>query len=463
MNIRLNINKIKTIILYLIAGLPGCCLILGSVKLRLSLLLGIGFIVLYALLNTKTFYKELKQTFSNVFGKILLVWIIWCFISVIYNVIFSGYSLTAGLYYFFFHGILLILMPYYLAYTIVTKMKNEQVIKYYLIFVFIIYVLGLINYIFLYSGIPFLQSFFSDYIVNTRQDSGYSELFRVKSTFVEPSYFANFICCNLPLCYLFVNAKFQISSNKTFNYIVKNTMWIVAWFLIVTTKSPIFILFAVLISFAYVLFYINKEYLKRFFIIFTILLLFLFLFNILIIDNINIDISQTFIKRIQATIDSFGSFEKFIIVETSLATRIVNYVNQFILFTNNIIFGVGYGNIIEPLRHQFSLSPLPLTYEIKGKLATGMANSTIAWMSLAETGLIGTLLLYTFFFVIIRKTIYLVKLLKNTNNVFFIRGILWAFFIITIISFYDGEFAGIIVVLYAFMAGYYPKLIKKNN
>ncbi len=471
MQVRINILKIKTILLFLISGLPGCCLIFGALKLRLSLILTFGFLIFYIIFAFKKFLKEIFQTFiNNKYSRFLLLWLGWCFITGIIACIFGHYNFGKFLYYFIFHGVLLVCVPYYLAFNIIQNTPTNKIIKYYYIFLICIYTLGLINFIFVHSGNSFLQTFFDYTLTNTRQQTIYSECLRTKSTFVEPSFFANFICLHLPLLYEFSRNKYKIFESKNLNLFSKNLMIPIAWFLIVSTYSPIFLIFGVLLTIIYFASSIN---LKRFFNIQNLVILaLLIIFSILIglVVNIsgviNIDISETFLKRITKTINNLSSFEAFIQAEPSLATRIVSMINQFIIGMHNPIFGVGYGNLSGVLDSQLLKSPVMLTYELFDviKDGTSVVNVFIFWTTLAETGFIGLILFYLFLFVIIKQGLKLLTYMRGKTKLFF-KSLCWGVCFFTAVSIYDGEFATHILMIIGFIAGYGVCLSRnvKNN
>jgi O-antigen ligase len=126
--------------------------------------------------------------------------------------------------------------------------------------------------------------------------------------------------------------------------------------------------------------------------------------NILSVGN-NLDISETFLNRVVITFKNIDNYEGLIAAEPSLATRIGLYVNYFILGLKNPILGIGYGNLTYLIDRQLALSPIPLTSELTARF-THNAQSTggspnIFFRFLAETGIVGIIFLYLFFFSLI--------------------------------------------------------------
>ena len=129
----ISITKIKILLLFIISALPGCCLLIGSTKLRLSLLVTLSFLIVYSTICHKQFINEIVGTFRNKSGRILLLWLIWNFITGIIAVIYQNYNIWQFLYYFVFHCILLVCIWYYLEFTIIQKASVYYIIKCYVI------------------------------------------------------------------------------------------------------------------------------------------------------------------------------------------------------------------------------------------------------------------------------------------------------------------------------------------
>ena len=454
MNIKVNSTKTKMILLLILSGLPGCCLIFGSIKLRLSLIFIIGFLILYTFLKYKEFIKEIIESFSNKCGKILFLWLVLCFISGIIACCFRNYNFGEFLYYYIFHAILLVYIPYYLAFNASQRMQLSKIIKYYFIFLITIYILVIIHFIFIHSNIPFLQTIFDYTLTNTRQETIYSEVLRTKSTFVEPSFFARFICLNLLLVYEFSRSKFRLFKNRLLNIFTKKLFPYISWFLLIATKSPIFLIVGIIIT----LLYFRKILLKRTIII-PVTCLAIILIVIALNSSIISIINASYLRRVINVINSLDSFEAFIGLESSLATRIINLTNQFILFVHNPLFGVGYGNISSLLASQLINSPLALTSEISRAISNDeMAfNSSILFSSLAGTGIITTMVLYSFF---IKAFQYVKNDIKfmNLNYTFFMRGLMFYILVFFIISIYTSELSPHKMIIFGLISGIHYKL-----
>ena len=173
---------------------------------------------------------------------------------------------------------------------------------------------------------------------------------------------------------------------------------------IVLTKSPMIFIFISIFLFCYfyknIIFAIKKFYLSI--IIFSILFFTLAYYLIP-----QIDFSNNYLYRIVNTLQSIATFNfnMLIYMENSLATRIVSYVNTFILFLDKPFIGYGFDNVRFYIIKYFLNSPLPLTPENKtylnialtSKLGMSFNRSLLSGL-LSETGLIGTFLYFLFLY-----------------------------------------------------------------
>lgn len=454
----INMNKVIKFLLFLIMALPGCCIIISNIRLRFSITIFIIFSFFYALIKYKKCLSDIIIFFKNPTIKILLLWIIWCFFSGLINCILGSYKWNRFLFYFIYH-IMLSVIPCYLGFILIHKNSIQDICRFYYKYVFWMLILGVINYIFIHSGITFLQTFFDVYLVNTRSlfEENFLNLTRTKSVFVEPSFFADFICFNLPLIYEFSKNQFKIIKSPLLNIILKKGMVILAWLMIIATKSPIFLIFSILVTIIY-FFITSKKYFKLIFIFLT---SFILLIATIILPNINFH--GTYIERIINVVENISDFKAFIYVESSLATRIVSICNQFILALKNPIIGIGYGNITTHIANQLYESPLPLTPQLITSLRMeGVANIFLFWTILCETGFIGITLLYTYFITTIKKGIKLLKVLTGYEKAFISSCIFMLTYQI-IIFLYDGEFAGCFSFILGIIAGINIYIIKQKR
>ena len=182
---------------------------------------------------------------------------------------------------------------------------------------------------------------------------------------------------------------------------------------ILTLSPPATILTVILFLILY------KETVKKFFI------QFLFILVLIVYCLFNIDLSDTYLSRIVNVLTQIHSFEDFIQVESSLATRIVSYVNLICIFLKHPIFGVGLGNAGHALATQFLQSPLPLTPEIEYRYAirvplTGkiLLNANYYYVFLAENGGVLFGLIAYYFYKLMKCSSKLTVLYKKQGNLF---------------------------------------------
>ena len=211
---------------------------------------------------------------------------------------------------------------------------------------------------------------------------------------------------------------------------------------LVLSKSPISLIFVLIITLIYfyksILKLIIKSPAHLFFIVVSILLLFLLFFES---EYLAVNIQTSYLKRIFETIPSLFSINTLITVEPSLATRIINYINNLQVFFDNPFCGVGYGNMSKYILVQMKISNLPLTLELWKNLNMGEGNvaSAIFYRVMAETGFIGYICLFLFMF----KTYCLNKLLLKFSvglEKDFLNGInLYLIIFMTFVCFYNSN------------------------
>ena len=266
----------------------------------------------------------------------------------------------------------------------------------------------------------------------------------------------------------------------TINYLIKKTLIPLAWLNILFTFSPIWLIFCLLQIIIIFRKKITQSILniKFFGYASTILLsLSLIIFMIFKLSNIKLEYNQ--IERITKTIISMASFETFVIVEPSLASRIVSYINLIRLFLDNWPLGVGLNNSRSLIIDIFQTSPVPMTMEnlnnYKNALNTGkmQINSSILYLLLAETGVIGTFLFYLFIYKNIKYIKYINCKLDNSIITIFSKGIEGSLFAFLVYTIYDGLIAnpyiwfmfGMVISYYSYYINicYLQKNIKREN
>ncbi len=220
---------------------------------------------------------------------------------------------------------------------------------------------------------------------------------RASSIFFEPSFFATFIFLFIPFCYVLYRSNLKILNDLTVDKFFKIYLIVISWIALFLTKSPIYII----LSFVYIPIFFYKNVIKflKKYVFILILLFFLLPIGFLSINPESSISNNPVIVRVEHTIRSFGDLESLVVVEPSLATRIISTVNTFQAVKKHPLVGVGYGNTKETMYKQYSNTNTPLTYEILRSMWTGMcfASPNIFWSYLLQTGFIGTFLLYLYF------------------------------------------------------------------
>ena len=263
------------------------------------------------------------------------------------------------------------------------SLKNFM--KLFIFLFWIMLILGFIAYIGQYFNIDFINNIF-DFFANARiikveklgKDilaSNYEAfgLPRLDNLFEEPSFYARFLFLFLPMVYTFGLTRVKIYKNKIINLFVKKTLIPFTWANILLTLSPMFLILSLLNTAIY-FFGDLVKLVRKYCIIIAIISIAILTATFIIFARV--DLSETYLSRIINVLTEIHSFEDFIFVEPSLATRICTYINSFILFLKHPITGVGFGNIQNAISTQLLYSPIAITPEIAKKLNFAVISNT---------------------------------------------------------------------------------------
>lgn len=284
--------------------------------------------------------------------------------------------------------------------------------------------------------------------------------------FEEPGHLGQFIFLFLPFVYTLVTIKSKFYQNIFFNTLFKFTIIPLVWLNLILTKSPIMLVFSLIITLLY--FYNDIIKFSKKYIIYIITLSFA---SILLISQdystFNIDFTDTYLMRVVNVISNLNSFEQFMTIEPSLATRVVSYINEFRLFMLHPFTGVGIGYVGYHMYSMYLTSPVPLTYEIinKTKLVmsggTAFANGGLTYMTLAENGLFAYLILIYFYFKLYKYNINILKSISNKYFEFYIaESLKFSIVCIGILSFYNLSIKNVymyIIIVLVIHCNYYAK------
>ena len=250
--------------------------------------------------------------------------------------------------------------------------------------------ISIINYIFdFFNNSRYLSSSLNGEVMGTAELI-FAERKRLCGLYNEPGYLGRFLFLFLPFVYSFSDAKIKVFKNKLFDILLKRTLVFLTWVNLILTLSPINLVFGVIITFIY--YFTSIIYLiKKYFIV----LLSSLIIIAMIIFNINIDVSETYIMRILNVIFSIKSFDKLVLIEPSLATRLDYDINSFLIFIKHPFIGIGINNIPYLIYQQCLQSPIPLTQEVIFNLRTQVFSSKITttpvpcfYSALTETGIL---------------------------------------------------------------------------
>lgn len=377
----------------------------GLVSLKIQFIILCIYCFFLLLTAPKKIFDRIYSVHKNTPFKILLFILMFIIINTLFlsligiekfslalSSIIMQIFLGIGIVLFYYIGIL----DNYISY--------KKYIRFFLLMIYIILIIGIISWFGMFFEIELINNIF-DFLANARilnlSRTGY-DLFRQTSNYYafnlprldnlyeEPGWYARFILIFMPMIYCFAFSKFKICKNKFVNILLKKTIVPLSWISLILTFSPIFLILAIVLT---IILYI-KNFIKYFNYLFVPMLGLLILMFIIIST---VDFSETYLSRIMNVFTQIKSFEDFIIVEGSLATRIVSYVNSCCIFKDHFSTGVGLGNIGNYMINQLEHSPLPLTQEIQTKLNFSYAynvpystNIGFIYNFLAEHGIIIT-------------------------------------------------------------------------
>ena len=449
-----NVKNFLLLTFFIFVVFPTMCFAVGKRVMPIGLVLAIiSFLLL--LFNPKNIILNIKKLYKLMSTKLLIYFSIWAIISAVFVSVFLHISLIKMLFSIFLAIVLSLLLPYFLSFILTRRCDTRFLIKFYTIILYVILFFGLIDFVIYYFKISPFDTLYNSIIINARllKTGAVSPDFniyksigifpRVQSVFEEPSHFAWFICVNIPIVLSLCLSKYKIFHNKYLNIIIKKTMIPVMYISLIMTQSPINIIFAIIISIFY---FLTKIKLNKKFVIKIITILFVSLIIVIFLINrtMNADINNTFFYRIKMVLLYTRSFYDLVHIEASLATRLNYYAIMFNIFEKYPIFGCGWGNLGQYLFLEIPKTSIPLTEEIIIKYANTIKPNdfgycvSIFFRTIAETGLIGIILLFAFFIKIKQYLKYLKeKSYFLTKDFYF--GIEQTILLYIIFSFYDSN------------------------
>ena len=333
-------------------------------------------------------------------------------------------------YYIFIKLFPIFLLCYLLSSIFIPKyLSIKTTIKILLLILFFGFIWGLLGFLGELYDITFLKNMI-DTLSNMKQLTQNVEIMtdtisgipRLRSFCHEPGSFATLIFLFLPIIYKLSLQKEKIFQNKYVNYLIKKSLIPLAWLCLILTMSPIYLIFSSIITIIYFFRYIINFIYKYYYVIFTMLIIILLTILLFFFIDKNLIfkfIEKTYILRILNVLNNIDDFSSLIVIEGSLGSRIVSFINSFILGLKSPLIGLGYDNVRFYMFDQFLNSPVPLTqeniqnmqYDIISNSGTAY-NKSLFFGLFAETGIIGVFLYYLFLF----KNIITIKRIKHYFN-----------------------------------------------
>lgn len=451
---------------------------LGSIYLWFFIILYIFLFLLIFLDNTKIISK-----FKEVIKTTPLKYYMFCLLFMILNslfLVFCGSVSKAQIIRSIIMQIGLFILPIliYFTYIIDKYISYENFMRFFIILFWCNLVLGFVCYLGQLFSVDIINNIISVFINKrsvfhgitgidsiTAETSNYVafNMPRLSNLFEEPSYYGIFLTVFMPLIYSISSTTSYISKNKNLNFIIKMTLIPFTWLNLILTLSPIYLIFGILIT---TIFYFKEIILlfKKYF-IYILPLLFIF-FNIIVILSLFnvIDLSNTYLSRIQNILVNINnlSIDKLIEIESSLAERIITYINMLCVFFNHIYTGVGFGHLSQHLQVQLIHSPVPLTIQMYTVLRISMQNGTphvytpgFIYILLAEHGLFIFSLFAYFNYQLYKAFNYFIdqkKLLIDDILYKSLVGLKFSFIGIIITYLYNSAFTQLEIYMYYFMS-----------
>ena len=373
--------------------------------------------VIYTIFILLFDYKTLTYKFIQIYNNTPFKYFCWTVIFMILNGILLSifnFKLLLNVFSSILMYIILWLLPIfiYFIYVIETHISYKNFMKLFIICFWINLIIGIISWLGELFDITILTNIFNFfannrilYDSNSQFDMGMQSsnfyafgLPRLDNLFEEPAFYAKFLFLFLPIIYSFSNSKLKIVENTIFNLIIKKSFIFLMWLSIILTFSPIFLIFFVISTIIYYYKEIIKLIRKYWYILIFVLLVFL-----IAISNFNWQ--NTYISRIINILSEVNSFEDLILIEQSLASRLVNFINQIYVFFQNPFSGVGFSNLGYAIKEQLLHSPVTLTEEVDKKLMMSIMsnykmayNKAFVYEFLAENGIfIFSLFMYFYY------------------------------------------------------------------
>lgn len=398
----------------------------------------------------KATVNKLIPFFKTNSAKYLGFLILWIILGILISTITGTFYLPGLIKNFFGNFFFSQIFPFLMVLIAVPYIVSfKKLSKILLIIYFCIFALGILEFIGNVYKISVINSIFSFLVTraslltdterNIRTAFGFP---RLSSIFQESSYFAWFILLNSPIIYNFCFSKNKLFNNSAFDFWFKKLTFFMMIFCFIFIQSPMFLFFALILL---IIFGVKKGYKHRKKLLLYIPIVLFLIFISLIIANFagfnfiaQINLMETFIRRIIIVLNNFSSMQGLVLLEPSLATRIENFAAQFNTFLHHPVFGVGYGNINsvwykEVLKLPFPITPELYEYALRKEQLGG---ASMLFKFLSETGIVGTTLLYLFLFNLLYSLNKKLQMYQGISKEL-LTGLKFSLIILICLSFYD--------------------------
>lgn len=422
--------------------------VIGLVLLFISFLL----LLIFRYKSFISFIQKVSLNKHNSFRVYLLYLIYIISITLIFGVL-GKVNIASSFAEIFYRNVVCMLACYVtVAYIVFKYMSERLLIKIFYGVLFIILSLGIVDffaYILHITPIEwFLKQIHNLNVVVWLQGQGQTEVHshamvgnlpRAQSIYVEPGFFAENIFLFLPILYHLSLCKYKIFNNKYINSIIKKTTIPLVWINLILTFSPIWLVGCIISTAIYFhkkIFLFFKK--NKICILITVFMVFI-LFNILCF--MKIDLSNTYLSRIEKVYKNFTNIESLIEEEPSLGTRLSSVLNQVYIGFSKPIFGHGNSNkaklVVDTIAR--GQSPIPPTGEMIHyilQVEKPRFHSPPVADTFIRYGIIGIILYFGF----IIKTILLLKKARRCTNPLtkcFLSGIGGALISYIVLCWYD--------------------------
>lgn len=374
----------------------------------------------YHLLNDKYFINNIVFLYKYSPTIYLFLFYIWSILTVIISIT-KGFFVFGGFFTGFIGGLTFSVILSFLTIYILLKenyIDLKSIIKFLTIFYMFVFIMGIIQFIGNELNNELIRILASSLnnkraILLEQQTTDAFLKTRVQSIFDEPGGLGSFIYVHLPIIYSIALSKYKIFNNKFLNIIVKKLLIPLTIINLILTRSPISLIFVFIVTGLYFYKFIIKS-IKKYYL--NIIATFSIILGIIFLIPQFINLEETYIKRIIVSLPNLFNLNTLILVEESLATRIINYIILLKVGIANFIFGIGYGSITKAYPIFLKTTSLPLTKELLKNMYMGIGHPAAAvfYRVFSETGFIGLVLLLSFY---IKTTLKLNNAKLKLNNI----------------------------------------------